>query len=102
MAVPQLERVVATHSRSFFPAEAASVDRGQAVDGIVRQTFPATTSIYVVLERNEPLQPGDRQLLRQAGGRAGADTEHVCSVTDLWAVPLTAAAAQSETAMQPT
>ncbi|WP_319449251.1 MULTISPECIES: RND family transporter [unclassified Mycobacterium] len=93
--VPQLETVVAEHSRSFMPAEAESsiaVRRSAELFGEA-----ATNNLnYVVLERDQPLQPQDRAYYDALVSALRADTVHVKSVTDLWADPVTEAVAQSE------
>ncbi|GBE67347.1 putative membrane protein, MmpL family [Mycobacterium sp. MFM001] len=92
--VPQLERVVASHSRSFMPASAASqtaATRAAERFGIV----PSNNINYVVLERNQPLQPADRRYYDALMAALRSDTAHVNAVTDLWALPLTESAALS-------
>lgn len=95
LLVPQLETVVAQHSRSFMPAKAESsiaVQRSAELFGEA-----ATNNLnYVVLERDKPLQPQDRRYYDALVSALRADTAHVHSVTDLWANPVTEAVAQSE------
>ena len=95
MVVPQLEKVVASHSPSLMPAGASSVvaaDRSAALFG----STSSNNLVYVVLERGEPLQPADRQYYDKLVAALRSDTEHVGSVTDLWASPLSASAVQSQ------
>lgn len=94
VAVPQLERVAAAHSAAFIPAGADSgiaVTRSAELFG-----HPTSDNLnYVVLERDQPLQPQDRRYYDTLVAALRADTKHVVSVTDLWADPLTAPLAQS-------
>ena len=93
-AVPQLERVVATHAQSFMPTDAASAVAAKRS----AELFGGATSNnldYVVLERDQQLQPADRGYYDKVVTALRADTEHVYSVTDLWADPITRSAAQS-------
>jgi RND superfamily putative drug exporter len=95
LLVPQLERVVAEHSRSFMPAEVASsmaVQRSAELFG----EMPTNNLNYVVLERDQPLQARDREYYDGLVSALRADTAHVRSVTDLWADPVTEAVASSE------
>jgi putative drug exporter of the RND superfamily len=94
LAVPQLERVVATHSQSFLPAKAASMLAAQRSAEVFGDK-PSNNLNYVVLERDRPLGPVDRRYYDALVTALRADTQHVYSVTDLWAVPLTAASARS-------
>lgn len=95
LAVPQLEHVVASHSRPFLPAgtptEVAAARSAEAL-GIA----PGDNVNYVVLERDQPLGPSDRRFYDELVSALRADTRHVAAVTDLWASPLTAFAAQSQ------
>jgi RND superfamily putative drug exporter len=94
LAVPQLERVVASHSRSFMPIDVASVvaaNRSAELFG----DAPSNNLNYVVLERDQPLQPDDQRFYDTLVAALRADTQHVTSVTDLWADPLTESAAHS-------
>jgi putative drug exporter of the RND superfamily len=95
LAVPQLETVVHEHARSFMPSDAPSSVAavrsaelfGEATDNNLN---------YVVLEReNHELTDGDRAYYDRLIDELSADTEHVRSVTDLWADPLTEAFAVS-------
>jgi RND superfamily putative drug exporter len=95
LLVPQLESVVAVHSRSFMPAEAASsIAAGRSAE--LFDEAPSNNLNYIVLERDQPLQPQDRQFYGALVSALRADTAHVHSVTDLWADPVTEAVAQSE------
>lgn len=94
LAMPQLERVVAAHSRSFMPADAASVVAAARSAQLFGQ--PPTDNLnYVVLERDRPLQQDDRRYYDALVAALRADRGHIDEVTDLWAVPLTAPMAQS-------
>ena len=95
LAVPQLERVVDSHARSFMPAEAPSAIAASAAARLFDQT-PSNNFIYVVLERNQPLMARDRQFYDALTAALGSDPSHVYAVTDLWSQPATAAGAQSE------
>src|SRR5580698_8987731 len=94
LAVPQLERVVATHARSFMPMDAASAVAAKRSAELFGGA-PSNNLDYVVLERDQPLRPADRGYYDKLVTALRADTEHVYSVTDLWADPVTKSAAQS-------
>ena len=94
LAVPQLERVVATHSQSFLPANAASMLAARQSAELFGDKSSNNLN-YVVLERDQPLGPVDRRYYDTLVTALRADTQHVYSVTDLWAAPLTASSAQS-------
>lgn len=92
--VPQLERVVASHSRSFMPMTAASstaAKRSAELFGIA----PSNNINYVVLERDQPLKSADRRYYDALVSALRADNTHVNAITDLWAMPLTESAAKS-------
>lgn len=89
LAVPQLERVVHEHARSFMPDDAPS-----SVAAVrSAQLFGDSTDNnlnYVVLERaGGPLGEDDRAYYGRLTAALHADTEHVRTVTDLWSDPLT-------------
>lgn len=95
LAVPQLERVVETHSRSFMPADAPSSVAAQNAATLLDE--PASNNLnYVVLEGDQPLGEQDRAFYHRLVESLRADTEHVYSVTDLWSDPTTAAGAHSD------
>jgi putative drug exporter of the RND superfamily len=56
LEVPQLERVVDSHSRSVMPAGAPSSIAATRAAQLFGQT-PSNNFIYVVLERNQRLTP---------------------------------------------
>jgi putative drug exporter of the RND superfamily len=94
LAVPQLERVVASHSRSFMPTTAASLiaaTRSAELFGDV----PSNNLSYVVLEGDRPLRPVDRRYYDTLVAALRADSAHVTAVTDLWSARLTESAALS-------
>lgn len=93
-AVPQLERVIDSHARSFMPADAPSSIAASNAARLFGQP-PSNNFIYLVLERNQRLTPRDRQFYDTLTGALGADRRHVYAVTDLWSRPATAAGAQS-------
>lgn len=95
LAVPQLERVVETHSRSFMPDGATSSAAARHAAELLGEK-PSDNVNYVVLERDRPLGANDREFYARLVASLGADTEHVNAVTDLWSDPTTAQAAQSE------
>ncbi|BBZ38428.1 MMPL/RND family transporter [Mycobacterium conspicuum] len=95
LAVPQLERVVDSHSRSFMPAAAPSSIAATAAARLFDQT-PSNNFIYVVLERNQPLTSRDRQFYDTLTAALGSEPSRVYAVTDLWSQPATAAGAQSD------
>ncbi len=95
LAVPQLERVVDSHARSFMPEEAPSAIAASAVARLFDET-PSNNFVYVVLERNQPLTARDRQYYDALTASLGSDAKHVYAVTDLWSQPATAAGAQSD------
>jgi putative drug exporter of the RND superfamily len=95
LAVPQLERVVETHSRSFMPADAPSSVAAQNAATLLDE--PASNNLnYVVLEGDQSLGEQDRAFYHRLIESLRADTEHVYSVTDLWSDPTTAAGAHSD------
>ncbi len=94
LAVPQLEQVIDSHSRSFMPADApSSVAASRAAELFGQQ--PSNNFIYVVLERDQRLTPRDREYYDALTASLAADRRHVDVVTDLWSQPATAAGAQS-------
>jgi RND superfamily putative drug exporter len=93
-AVPQLERVVDTHARSFMPPGAPSAEAAARAAQLFNQT-PSNNFVYVVLERNQRLTQQDRQFYDALTASLGSDQHHVYAVTDLWSQPATAAGAQS-------
>ncbi len=95
LTVPQVERVVETHSRSFMPADAPSSIAAQQGATLLGES-PSNNLNYVVLEGDKPLADTDRDFYQRLIGSLRADTEHVYSVTDLWSDPATAAGAQSK------
>ncbi|OBJ11433.1 hypothetical protein A5624_13910 [Mycobacterium sp. 1482292.6] len=94
LAVPQLERVVDTHARSFMPPGAPSAEAAARAAQLFNQT-PSNNFVYVVLERNQRLTQQDRQFYDALTASLGSDQRHVYAVTDLWSQPATAAGAQS-------
>lgn len=94
LAVPQLERVVDSHARSFMPPRAPSAIAAARAAQLFNQT-PSNNFVYVVLERDRPLTPRDRQFYDALTTSLGSDQRHVYAVTDLWSQPATAAGAQS-------
>lgn len=94
VAVPQLERVVDSHARSFMPPSAPSAVAAARAAQLFDQT-PSNNFVYVVLERNQRLGAGDRQFYDALTAALGSDHRHVYAVTDLWSQPATAAGAQS-------
>lgn len=94
LAVPQLERVVDSHARSFMPPGAPSAVAAARAAQLFNQT-PSNNFIYVVLERDQQLTPQDRRFYDALTTALGSDQRHVYAVTDLWSQPATAAGAQS-------
>ncbi|WP_232003601.1 efflux RND transporter permease subunit, partial [Mycobacterium sp. 1465703.0] len=94
LAVPQLERVVDAHARSFMPPGAPSAVAASRAAQLFNQT-PSNNFVYVVLERDQRLTPTDRQFYDAMTTSLGSDQRHVYAVTDLWSQPATAAGAQS-------
>ncbi|KUH93822.1 RND family transporter [Mycobacterium sp. IS-3022] len=94
VAVPQLERVAQSHSRSFMPAQAPS-----SVAALQGATLlgekPSNNLNYIVLEGDRPLGADDRAFYHRLITSLRAVDEHVYAVTDLWSDPATAAGAQS-------
>ncbi|OBG28787.1 RND family transporter [Mycobacterium sp. 852002-51057_SCH5723018] len=93
-AVPQLERVVDSHSRSFMPADAPSSAAATRAAQLFAQK-PSNNFVYVVLERDQRLTSSDRQFYDALTAALRSDGRHVNAVTDLWSQPATAAGAQS-------
>lgn len=94
LAVPQLERVVDSHARSFMPPGAPSAVAAARAAELFNQT-PSNNFVYVVLERDQRLTPQDRRFYDALTTAFGSDQRHVYAVTDLWSQPATAAGAQS-------
>jgi RND superfamily putative drug exporter len=94
LLVPQLERIVQSHSRSFLPAEAPSSVAASAAAELFGEQGTNNFN-FVVLERDQPLNDKDREFYDQLIATSHADTKHVIGVTDLWSDPATAAAGQS-------
>jgi RND superfamily putative drug exporter len=93
-AVPQLERVIDAHARSFMPADAPSAIAATRAAQLFGQT-PSNNFIYIVLERNQGVTPRDRQFYNGLTASLASDRRHVYAVTDLWSQTATAAGAQS-------
>jgi RND superfamily putative drug exporter len=94
LMVPQLERVVASHSRSFLPADAPSSSAASAAAELFGE--PRSNNFnFIVLERDQPLGEQDRRFYDQLIRAVRADTKHVVTPTDLWSDPATAAVGQS-------
>lgn len=89
LAIPQLEKVVHEHARSFMPAAApSSVAVVRSADLFGESTDNNLN--YLVLERSDgPLDNADRAYYGRLVAVLNADTEHVRTVTDLWSDPLT-------------
>jgi len=94
LTMPQLDRVVETHSRSFVPVDAASSVAARRAAELLDE-LPSNNLNYVLLERDQPLNDADRRYYDRLVEALRADSQHVGSVTDLWSDPATAAAAQS-------
>ncbi|WP_425489037.1 RND family transporter [Mycobacterium vicinigordonae] len=94
LLVPQLERVIDGHSRSFMPAHAPSSIAAARAARLFGET-PSNNFVYVVLEQSGTLSANDRRYYDALTSRLKADARHVYSVTDLWSQPATAAGAQS-------
>ena len=94
LAIPQLERVVDSHARSFMPTDAPSAVAASRAAQLFDQT-PSNNFVYVVLERDQKLTLRDRQFYDAMTTALGSDRRHVYAVTDLWSQPATAAGAQS-------
>ncbi|MDT5224620.1 MAG: putative drug exporter of the superfamily [Mycobacterium sp.] len=92
--VPQLERVIDTHARSFMPTDAPSSIAASRAAQLFAQ-IPSNNFVYLVLERKTPLSEHDRQFYDRLTAGLRADGRHVYSVTDLWSQPATAAGAAS-------
>lgn len=95
LAVPQLEQVVKTHSRSFMPPDSPSSVGALQSAALLGET-PSNNLNYVVLEGDRPLGHQDREFYQRLIASLRRDTQHVYSVTDLWSDPATAAGAQSK------
>lgn len=94
LVVPQLERVVDSHARSFMPPGAPSAVAAARAAQLFNQT-PSNNFVYVVLERDQQLTPQDRRFYDALTTALSSDQRHVYAVTDLWSQPATAAGAQS-------
>ncbi|HEX5143215.1 MAG TPA: RND family transporter [Mycobacterium sp.] len=93
LAVPQLERVVEVHARSFMPADAPSAVAARQ-SAVLFGQGPGDNFNYVVLERKSILTDGDRRFYGSLVSMLRSD-HSVVSVTDLWGDPITEAAARS-------
>jgi putative drug exporter of the RND superfamily len=94
LAVPQLERVVEAHTRSFMPADAPSSVAARQAAVLFGQT-PADNVNYILLERDGVLTDHDRRFYDNLVSTLRGDSELVREVTDLWSDPVTAEAALS-------
>ena len=94
LVVPQLERVVDSHSRTFMPADAPSSVAASRAAQLFNQK-PSNNFVYVVLERDQKLTAGDRRFYDAMTASLSSDPRHVNAVTDLWSQPATAAGAVS-------
>ena len=92
--MPQLERVVETHSRAFIPADSTSSVTEQRAAELLGEP-PSNNLNYLLLERDQPLNDADRQYYERLVAALRADTAHVGAITDLWSDPTSAAAVQS-------
>src|SRR6201990_3194362 len=87
LVVPQLEHVVAGHSRSFLPADAPSSLAASAAAELFGEQRSNNFN-FIVLERDQPLGEQDARFYRQLMAALRADTKHVITVTDLWSDPV--------------
>jgi RND superfamily putative drug exporter len=94
IAVPQLEHVIHEHSRSFFPADAASSVAAVRM-GQVFGDSDTNNLAYLALVSNHPLGAAERAYYDRAVAELRADTGHVASVMDIWSQPLAAQVAES-------
>jgi RND superfamily putative drug exporter len=94
LTLPQLERVVESHSRAFIPDDSASSIAERRAAALLGEE-PSNNINYLVLERDQPLTAADHQYYDKLVAAMRADTEQVGTVTDLWSDPETAVAAQS-------
>ncbi|PXX12301.1 RND family transporter [Mycolicibacterium moriokaense] len=94
LMVPQLEHVVAGHSRSFLPADAPSSMAASAAAELFDEQRSNNFN-FIVLERDQPLGEQDGRFYDQLLAALRADPKHVITLTDLWSDPATAAAGQS-------
>lgn len=93
-ALPQLERVVAEQSRSFFPVDAPAAVAAARM-GERFGDADSDNVAYVVFESDTRLGATESDYYRALLDRLRADTSHVHSVLDLWSQPLAAPVAQS-------
>lgn len=92
--VPQLESVVESHSRAFMPDDApSSIAAHRSAEPF--DEVPSNNFVYVVLERDSEISAVDRAYYDGIVAQLRADTDHVHSVTDLWALPVAESAALS-------
>jgi RND superfamily putative drug exporter len=94
LAVPALEYVVQSHSRSFLPADAPSSVAASPAAELFGESRSNNFN-FIVLECDQPLNEQDRRFYDELIPTLRADAKHVNTVTDLWSDPATAAAGQS-------
>ncbi|OBJ84068.1 hypothetical protein A9W96_27355 [Mycobacterium sp. 1245852.3] len=94
VCIPQLERVVREHSRSFLPANSpSSVAISQM--GEIFGDSKTNNLAYVVMEAPRDLNAADFGYYQKLVAALTADRDHVEALMDLWADPLAASAAES-------
>lgn len=94
LAVPQLERVVREHSKSFFAPDTSAVS---AAVRMGHEFGDSTTNnvAYVVIESSAALGSGDHQYYQRLIDALRADKADVESVMDLWSDPYSAPIAEA-------
>ena len=96
-ASQNFERIVAAESRAYLPSDVPSSVALARMGQAFKES--ATSNLnYLILERQTPLTPQDRDFSIKLVGQLRADTRYVVSVQDLWSDPATAAAARSDDA----
>ncbi|QIS18921.1 RND family transporter [Nocardia terpenica] len=92
--VPQFEKVIEGHARSFLPDQASSV---QAIAKMSNYFGGAGTNnfTYVLLEGDKPLGDAAHRYYQDLLHRLDQDRKHVNSSMDLWSNPIFAPANES-------
>ncbi|RDI67395.1 MMPL/RND family transporter [Nocardia pseudobrasiliensis] len=95
LAIPQLERVIADHSREFVPANAASAVTLKKMGADFHES-DTNNVVFVLLERpKDPLGDADHRYYSELLAELQRDRSHVQSAMDVWSNPQTAVANQS-------
>ncbi|MCM6776797.1 RND family transporter [Nocardia sp. CDC159] len=93
--IPQLEHVIAGHSREFVPGNAESAVTLKKMGADFRES-DTNNVVFLLLERpKDRLGDADHRYYDDVLARIVADRQHVQSAMDIWSNPQTAVANQS-------